>query len=75
MRRRPTEIGEECAVAVRLELDDVGRREVVGDEDRLFLGSRGARSALFFPHALQGPVGIEMGEFAGPGEVILTKPQ
>ena len=45
MRRHTAEIGHECAVVMMLELDDIGRRQVVSDEDRLLFGlGRGQRS-------------------------------
>ena len=53
VRRRPAEVGQERAVAVRLELDDVRGRQVVGDEDRLFLGGRRRQRARAAHQPLQ----------------------
>jgi len=40
MRRRSAHVGQKRAVVMMLELDDVGRRQVVGDQDRLFFRDR-----------------------------------
>ena len=51
MRSHAAEIGQERGEVVILELDDVGRREVVRDEDRLLLGvGRPHRARLAHQH-------------------------
>ena len=45
MRRHPTEIGQERRKVVVLELDDVGRREIVRDEDCAVLAFLDTRRA------------------------------
>ena len=64
VRRDAAEVGDEAGEAVRLELDHVGRREIVRDQDRVLLGAgrreprpacRAAASARARPPARRRP--------------------
>jgi hypothetical protein len=52
----PPKVRDEPGVAVRLELDDVGRRQIVRDENRVLLGAARCERARLAEEALQDPL-------------------
>ncbi len=56
VRRRAADVGEKRREPVLLELDHVGRREVVRDQDRVLLGARRRDGPRLAQQALQDPL-------------------
>ncbi len=56
VRRRAADVGQERRVAMPLELDDVGRREIVRDQDRVLLGAGRRDGPRLAEQALQDPL-------------------